>query len=146
MREYDRKRLLERVDRAGSTIGATIPDTIELDGDRFDLQSFVFETKRIDAIDADRREEVESVKRRLRQARQQRVDRIDTGDVTRETGERLVDEVVGIDRALTELESLEPTDLESEVQSSETADRKRWVSFLKRALGQDSGSDRRRGP
>lgn len=146
VREYDRKRLLERVDRAGSTIGATIPETIELDGEPFELQAFVFETKRLEAIDADRRETVDAVKRRLRRARQRRVDRIEEGDISRDTGERLVEEVVGIDRALNELESLEPTDLEAEVQSSETADRKRWVSFLKRALGQDSGSQRRRGP
>lgn len=146
VREYDRKRLLERVDRAGSTIGATIPDTIDLDGDQFELQAFVFETKRVETIDPDRREEVEAVKRQLRRARNRRVDRIESGDISRETGEQLVEEIVGIDRALTELNSLEPTDLETEVQSSETADRKRWVSFLKRALGQDSGSTNRRGP
>jgi len=144
VREYDRKRLLERIDRAGATVGATIPDTIDLDGDPFELQEFVFETKRLDTVDEDRRETVDAVKRRLRRARRRRVDRIEAGEVPRETGERLVEEVIGIDRALTELESLESTDLADEVQTSETADRRRWLSFLDRALGRDRGSDGRR--
>lgn len=145
MREYDRKRLLERIDRAGATVGASIPETIDLDGEAFALQSFVFETKRVDTFDADRRSEVDAVKRRLRRARTRRVDRIEAGAISRERGERLVEEIVGIDRALTELESLAPTDLEAEVQSQDTADRKRWLSFLDRALGRDRSNSRRGG-
>ncbi|MFB6103706.1 MAG: DUF5788 family protein [Halobacteriaceae archaeon] len=144
MREYDRKRLLERIERAGSTIGASIPDTIELDGDTFELQAFVFETKRQERVSPERQETVDAVKRRLRRAKQRRVDQIEAGTVSEETGERLAEEVIGIDRALTELESLDATDLEAEVTANETADRRRWLSFLDRALGRDSGGDGRR--
>lgn len=145
MREYDRKRLLERIDRAGATVGATIPDEVDLDGEPFPLQSFVFETKRLDTIDADRRSTVDEVKRRLRRAKQRRIERIEAGQIDRDTGERLATEVIGIERALNELESLEPTDLEATVQAQETADRKRWLTFLDRALGRDSDRNRRGG-
>lgn len=145
VKEYDRKRLLERIDRAGATVGATIPEEIDLDGESFPLQSFVFETKRLDAIDRDRRETVDQVKRRLRRARNRRLERIEEGTISGDTGERIAEEIIGIDRALNELESLESTDLEAAVQAQETADRKRWLTFLDRALGRDSDRNRRGG-
>lgn len=143
MQAYERKQLLERVRREGATVGATIPETIDLQGESFELRAFVFETKSLDRVPAGRREEVEEVKRLLRRERRERVRRIESGDVTREEGEAEASAVVGIDRALNVLESLGPTDLEGEAQAREAADRKRWMSFLRKALGR--GSDTKRG-
>ncbi|MFB6069778.1 MAG: DUF5788 family protein [Halanaeroarchaeum sp.] len=137
MREYERKRLLERVDREGATVGARIPETIDLQGEPFELRSFVFETKRQETVPESHRERVERAKRRLRKERQRRRRRLENGDVDRETGEALADAIVGIDRALNALESLGETSLEAEERASETADQKRWISFLKQALGHD---------
>ncbi|MFB6093514.1 MAG: DUF5788 family protein [Halanaeroarchaeum sp.] len=138
MKEYERKQLLERVGREGATVGAAIPETIELAGEPFDLASFVFETKRLEEVPASHRDRVEDVTRRLRTERQRRQTRLEEGDISREEGEDLAAAIVGIDRALEALRTLAETDLEDEAQAAETADAKRWLSFLHRALGHDA--------
>ena len=78
VQEYERKQLLERVEREAATVGATIPDSIELDGDSLDLQAFVFEARRRKTVPADERERVEAVKTNLRRERSRRVERLES--------------------------------------------------------------------
>ena len=144
MKEYERKQLLERVEREGATVGADIPESIDVQGESVDLREFVFEIKRRDTVPAGERERVERAKKNLRRECLQRKQRLEEGDITREEGERLVTAVVGIDRALNALENLEPTDIEREAAAQEAADKKRWMSFLKKALGRDNSSNRGR--
>ncbi|MFB6304952.1 MAG: DUF5788 family protein [Haloferacaceae archaeon] len=143
MKEYQRKQLLERVNREGATVGAAIPERIEVQGEEIDLQEFVFEIKRRDTVPSGEQERVERAKRNLRRERLQRLDRIEEGEVSYEEGERLAESVVGIDRALNALEQLRPVDLESEEQAKEAADRKRWMKFLRQALGRDESTTTR---
>ncbi|MDZ7730380.1 MAG: DUF5788 family protein [Natrialbaceae archaeon] len=136
MQAYERKQLLERIERDGATVGVSIPDRIEVQGSEVDLQSFVFEITRRDTVPPGEQERVVQAKKNLRRERVERVNRIETADITREEGESLAASIVGIDRALTALDGLgTPTDLEAEAQAQEAADRKRWLSFLKQALG-----------
>jgi hypothetical protein len=137
VKEYERKRLLERVNREGATVGAEIPDTIEVQGEAVDLREFVFEIKRRETVPPGERDRVERAKRNLRRERRERLNVVEAGEVSYEEGERLVESIVGIDRALNALEQLGPVDLEAEAQAKEAADRKRWVTFLKKALGQE---------
>ena len=141
MREYERKGLLERVDREAATVGAEIPEEIEVQGEPIDLQSFVFEIKRRDSVPPGERDRVERAKRNLRRERLERLERIEENEVSYETGEELAASIIGIDRALNALEGLNAADPETEAQRQEAADRKRWMSFLKKALGRnDAGS------
>lgn len=142
MQEYERKQLLERIQREGATVGASIPETIEVQGETLDLREFVFEVKRLDRVPADMREEVAAAKKNLRRERLQRKQRIERDEVSREEAEALVDAIVGIDRALNALESLGPTDLEAEVETQEVMDQKRWFDFLEQVLGHDDASRR----
>ncbi|WP_058981339.1 DUF5788 family protein [Halobacterium sp. CBA1132] len=144
MRDFERKQLLERVDREAATVGASIPETLDVQGEEFELQQFVFEVKRLDSVPAERREDVEEAKKLLRRERLQRRERLEEADITREEGEALVHAIVGIERALNALESLGTTSIEAEIEASERADRKRWFSFLKEALGQDDNEGVRR--
>lgn len=144
VREYERTQLLDRVDRESATVGADIPETLALtatsegeDPETLPLREFVFEVKRLERVPDDRREEVESVKRRLRREKLDRRQRLEEGDITRETGEALVEEIIGIQRALEGLQSLGSTDVEAEATREEMADKKRWRQFLKRAMGED---------
>ena len=143
MKEYERAQLLARIDRDGATVGSSIPEEVDVQGETLALREFVFETSRRDSIPPGERDRVDRAKRTLRRERNERVERIETGDVTREEAERDVEIVIGIDRALTALESLGSTDLEATQRAAEAADAKRWTSFLQQALGRDS-SDRRR--
>ncbi|WP_129114872.1 DUF5788 family protein [Halegenticoccus tardaugens] len=138
MKEFERKRLLERVNREGATVGADIPETIDVLGEEIDLRKFVFEIKRRDAIPPGEREHVDRAKKNLRRERLQRLQRIENDEVSYEEGERLVRSIVGIDRALNALEQLRPADLEREANAQKAADQKRWMSFLRQALGRDS--------
>ena len=140
MQEYERKQLLERIGREGATVGASIPETIEVQGEDVDLQEFVFEIKRRDTVPAGERERVDQAKKNLRRERLQRKQRIEDGDISREEGERLVQSIIGIDRALNALEQLGAADIEAEAQRQEAADRKRWMKFLKKALGHENSS------
>lgn len=144
VQEYDRKRLLERVEREGATVGADIPERIEVAGEPLPLKEFVFEVKRLDEVPADTRAEVMDAKRQLRRERRARKQELEDADIPRSRGEELAEAIVGIDRALNALESLGPTDIEGEIASQEAADTKRWVSFLQQVLGRDD-SDTQRG-
>ena len=137
VKEFERKQLLERVDREAATVGAAIPDAIEVQGEEIELQQFVFEIKRRDTIPPGERDRVERAKKNLRRERLQRRQRIEDGSITYEAGERLAESIIGIDRALNALEQLQPVDLEQESELKEAADRKRWMNFLKQALGRD---------
>ena len=138
MREFERKQLLERVDREAATVGASIPDTLDVQGEEFELREFVFEVKKLDRVPAERREDVEEAKKLLRRERLQRRERLEEADLAREEGEKLVNAIIGIERALNALESLGTTSIEAEIEASERADKKRWFSFLKEALGHDN--------
>ncbi|MFB6091167.1 MAG: DUF5788 family protein [Halobellus sp.] len=146
MKEFERKQLLERVNREAATVGADIPETIDVQGEEIDLRDFVFEIKRRDTVPPGERDRVERAKKNLRRERLQRLQRIEDGEIPYEKGEELAESVVGIDRALNALEQLEPADLQREADAQEATDRKRWMTFLKKALGRDDagGSGRRR--
>ena len=145
MKEFERKQLLERVNREGATVGADIPERITVQGEEVNLQQFVFEIKRRDTVPAGERERVERAKKNLRRERLQRLQRIEDDEVSYAEGERLVESIIGIDRALNALEQLGAADLEREAKAKKAADRKRWMSFLKKALGHEDTSHNTRG-
>jgi hypothetical protein len=139
VKEFERKQLLERIDREGATVGVRIPERIEVLDEPVDLREFVFEVKRRDTVPPGERERVERAKKRLRRERLARRQTIEAGEVTYERGESLAESIIGIDRALNALGSLEQTDLEREASYRAAADRKRWLSFLKQVLGREDG-------
>ncbi len=144
MKEYQRKQLLERINREGATVGAQIPDEIDIQGEILDLQTFVFEIKRRETIPPGERDRVEQAKRNLRRERIERVEQIEENRVSYEEGGDIVESVIGIDRALNALNQLRPVDLDAESQRQEAADKKRWMGFLRKALDRDSAGNRSR--
>ncbi|PSP57734.1 hypothetical protein BRC72_07210 [Halobacteriales archaeon QH_7_66_36] len=139
MKEYEREILLERIGRDGATVGADIPERIDVQGESVDLQEFVFEIKRRETVPPGERERVERAKKNLRRERLERKQLIEDREVDFDEGEEIAGAVIGIDRALNALESLGPTDIETEQQRKEAADTKRWMNFLQQALGRDDG-------
>ncbi len=139
MKEYERKGLLERVNREAATVGASIPDEIEVQGEPIELRSFVFEIERRDTIPPGERDRVERAKRNLRRERLERVELIEENEVSYEQGETLATSIIGIDRALEALDGLDAPDPETEAKRQQAADRKRWMNFLQKALGRNEG-------
>ncbi len=145
MQEFERKQLLERIDRESSTLGVEIPERIEIQGEEIRLREFVFEIKRRETVPPGERDRVERAKRNLRRERLERKEQIESGEISFEDGERLAEAIVGIDRALEALDSLKGDSVADEAKRQEAADTKRWMDFLKKALGHDDDGPRVRG-
>jgi hypothetical protein len=144
--EYQRKQLLERIEREGATVGQRLPERITVQGDPFELRAFVTDVATAEGVTPDQREAVEEARVQLRRERTDRVELIEEADISHERGEELAESIVGIDRALNALNRLEDADLEAEAERAARADRKRWFSFLREALGHEDGGDGRVGP
>jgi len=137
MKEYEREALLERADRDSVSVGTSVPEKVELDGEEFALNEYVFEA-RAGGVGG---EDLKEKKKLLRRKRKALLDEIREGDMGYDEGERLVERVAGIDRALNILQGT-GGDIESEARASEKADEKRWLDFVKKVTGND-GEDSR---
>lgn len=140
VRAYEREQLLERVSRQGATIGHSIPEEITLQETTVPLREFVFELRRRETYPRPEQERVDNAKRSLRRGRRDRLDRLESAAISYEEGERLATEIIGIDRALNALESLSPESIEAQAEKQAIADQRRWISFLRRALGEEQYS------
>jgi hypothetical protein len=145
VQEYERKQLLERIDRESATLGVDIPERIDVQGEAVELREFVFEIKRRESVPAGEREPVEEAKKNLRRERLERKRRIEAGELSFEEGEREAEAIVGIDRALEGLQNLGHEDVAVEAERQEAMDTKRWMDFLRQALGRDDDGPQVRG-
>ncbi len=82
----ERRRLLDRL-RGGSTVGARMPERVEVDGETVELKRLVFELRSLDAIPDGERERVADLLGHLRRERIRRRRRIAEGDISVAEGE-----------------------------------------------------------
>jgi len=137
MKEYEREALLERADRDSVSVGVRVPEKVELEDDEIALNEYVFKAR---AGEVDN-EDVKEKKKLLRRKRKALLNEIREGDLNYEEGERIVESVAGIDRALNILQGT-GSGVEAEARAKEKADEKRWLDFLKKVTGSD-GEDSR---
>ncbi|MFP4174736.1 MAG: DUF5788 family protein [Halobacteriales archaeon] len=137
MKEYERETLLDRADRDSVSVGVRIPETVELDGEEFELAEYVFEV-RGGEVDPD---DVKEKKKLLRRRRNALLDEIREGDLTYDEGEGIVENVAGINRALNVLQGT-GEGIEAEARAKEKADASRWSNFVKKVKGRDEEDSR----
>lgn len=125
-----RKELLDRVGRRTATIGMRIPETVRIDGEPFELRTFVMETKSQGAIPPAKRESVQTVRNTLNAERNRRLERLETDPLTEPDAETLADVILGLDRALTALGNLSEPDFEGRSHEAEIDGTRKWVGFL----------------
>jgi len=139
MDESRREELLDRVTSQSATIGASVPDTVTIDGTEVDLSEFIVETRAIETVPPEVDRKVSSVKTTLRAERDRRMKRLrgerEGGDpaddpLDRETAETLADEIVGIDRALNALDTIRHPDFADEHRSATLDGHERWLAFV----------------
>lgn len=135
VKQHDRARILERIDRDGATVGTSIPETLRIDGEEVQLRSFVHAARSGDRPREAVRETIEA----LRAERGRRRQEIESGDPDLERAETLAATIVGIDRALNVLESDDETDVEAEAGRRRQADQKRWRNFVRQVTGDSEG-------
>ena len=125
-----RTELLDRVGRRTATIGQQIPETVEIEGEPFDLRAFVVETKSQGTIPPEKRESVRAVRKTLKAERVRRRDRLASAELTEAAAEELARTILGLDRALTALGNLSETDLETRSHEEYVEGTRRWVEFV----------------
>lgn len=135
MDESERERLLKRINRQSSTIGAKTPDTITVNGEELDLQEFLIETRRVEGIPDDAKELVLDTKRALKAERMELVEQLETEEMSYEQGQEIADTIVGIDRALNALDSLRGQRYGKRSHSVNVNDYKQWMDFLESVSG-----------
>ncbi|EFW93501.1 hypothetical protein ZOD2009_03782 [Haladaptatus paucihalophilus DX253] len=131
MNERQRQRLLDRIQRPSATVGKQMVDELTIQGTTIDVQEFVFECKRLEAIPESERDAIEEMKTKLKRERLARKQRIDRGEIAVEEGERLVRSIHGIDRALTALEGLDSPNIEEEVRLKKLKDARELISLIR---------------
>lgn len=142
VKEYERKRFLERINRDGATIGVAIPETMTVQGERIPLRAVVMEDRfqEVRSVSSDRRTLISA----LRRERRERERRLQSETLDHETAADLTESILGIGRALEVLTADADGSIEAEATATRRADRERWLSFLRKALGND-GTDGRAG-
>jgi len=144
MNESEREAILDRVTSQSATVGASVPDTVTIDGTAVDLSEFIVETRAIETVPPAVDRKVSSVKTTLRAERERRMDRLRGGNddtettdtdatddpLDRETAETLADEIVGIDRALNALDTIRHPDFADEHHSATLDGHERWLAFV----------------
>jgi hypothetical protein len=128
--EAEREALLDRVNSPSATVGATVPDEIDVDGTALDLSAFIVETRKVDTVPPALDRRVSAACESLRAERERRVDRLETDPLDRETAEALADEVVGIDRALNALEGIRRPGFADEHHADTLESHERWLAFV----------------
>ena len=127
-----REALLDRVNSPSATVGATVPDEIDVDGTALDRSAFIVETRKVDTVPPALDRRVRAARESLRAERERRVDRLETDALDRETAEALADEVVGIDRALNALEGIRRPGFADEHHADTLESHDRWLAFVDR--------------
>jgi len=140
MDESEWEAILDRVASQSATVGASVPETVAIDGTPVDLSEFIVETRAIETVPPEVDRKLSSVKATLRTERERRMDRLrgeprdaDDGSdpsLDRETAEALADEIVGIDRALNALETIRHPDFADEHRAATLEGHERWLSFV----------------
>lgn len=141
MREYERAILLERIERDGATVGAEIPAEVEVDGEPIALRSAVIELT-TGELDDETRDRAADLARGLRGTRRTLRERLESPETSLEEGEAIVETIAGIDRALNALTTLDAPSVQEAADRRKREDQRRWLSFLKEALGQEEDRSR----
>jgi hypothetical protein len=130
MDDTEREEYLTEVRRKGSTIGADLPEVIEIGGDEIELDEFLIETRKVDRIPPEAETKITEAKRLLRVERKDRLDRLENDPIDHETAETLVAEINGLDRALNALGNIRHPDYGERSREATVEDHKKWLGFI----------------
>lgn len=130
MDDAERERLLDRLSRSSATVGAKIPETVEIQGTEVNLAELIIETRRVKGIPPEHEDTVADARTALQAERERKLDRLETEDLMLAEGEVLADAIVGIDRAHNALANLRSPSYAEQHQRTSVEDQRRWVEYL----------------
>jgi hypothetical protein len=112
-----------------------MPDELTVQGTTVKLNDFIFECKRLETVSEERADQIEDLKHDLQRERLERKQRIENDDITNEEGEQLVQSILGIDRAINALESLDRPGVGEQLRQKRLDDARELISLLDTAQG-----------
>lgn len=130
MDEDERAALLDRVNSQGATVGASMPETVDIGGDELALREFVIEARALEEIPPETEQRLDATKRTLREERDRRMERLESDPLDGDEAEQLADEIVGLDRALNALETIRHPGYGEQSKAATVEDHRRWLGFL----------------
>lgn len=127
-----RKILISKADKDSATVGISIPDSMTIQGREIPLHKIVFKICSTDNVPKEYDMTIDEIKVMLRRERNNLIDKIENADdMTRKEGEKSVEKINQIDRALSFIkDSDKDIDIEAEIKKSDAQSTKRWKSFL----------------
>ena len=134
MTPRQRERLLERVYQPSGSIGRSIPETVDCDGETIPVREPYFEFADQESLSGSDEERVHDLLSTLRRERLRLVQRLREDDVAFATGEALVETIHDIDRAINAYESLEDPSLSEQYRRDNIRSAQELVELM-RAFG-----------
>ncbi len=131
MNERQREELLEKVHRTGTTVGRSIPETVEFDGDRIPLCEVFFELAGRDSLSGEDEKRLNELLCNLRRERLRLVQRIERGDIDHTRGKEIVRIILELDRAINAFESLAEPGLEEQIRRQQIASAQELVDLMR---------------
>ena len=134
----ERRRILSRIDSMFSWAGASIPESVELDGEYIPIRKTINDLIMKDELDDNDRGRISKLVRALSKKERDLKELIKKGDISEEKGVELYDEIRGILRAVAKLRRLshgeddDDSDVERAALMRKVDDERRWKEFLKK--------------
>ena len=116
------------IEDPATVVGIQIPDTIVWKGKEIELRNEIWELTHDEDKGERRKKELLEV---LINLVREKIERIRSGDITMEEGEHLVEECVGLKRAMDDLQSRE-SNIEEDMKARRISDQERWLRLIKR--------------
>jgi len=130
MDERTRRQFLRKIQQPSTTVGATIPEVVELDGEEIQVRETYFELNRREELSEDDLEQVELVLEVLKRKRRQLVVQIESEDLNREAAEAIVSTVHDLDRAIGAFESMTDAGIGEKMHQEELQSAKELLSLI----------------
>jgi len=140
----ERENMLIKLDKEFAFAGATIPEEMEVEGERIRLKAFTFEvSKKRGRLSQAEMEEVDRVIALAIKRRREIVARLSREELTKVEARRLYEEARGLDRALDTLYavSLPKQSVKEEANRAKLEDGRRWLSLIRKVYSRE---DKRR--
>ncbi|CAJ38043.1 DUF5788 family protein [Methanocella arvoryzae] len=134
--KIERDNYIIRLQKEFASTGATIPDSVAIDGKTIRLRTYVFEIlKKKGNLTPEEQEEADRTAALLQKKRRELVSTIATAqDMTQREAEELFNTILGIDRALDTLYRIhEPrSSAQEEAKKAKVQDGRRWLNLVKK--------------
>jgi hypothetical protein len=140
----ERENMLIKLDKEFAFAGATIPEEMEVEGERIRLKAFTFEvSKKRGRLSQAEMEEVDRVIALAIKRRREIVARLSREELTKAEARRLYEEARGLDRALDTLYAapLPKQSVKEEANRAKLEDGRRWLSLIRKVYSRE---DKRR--